>query len=65
MRSAVEKLVASEGIIEWIDPDDQRLVIATGESMPNSGGATRTEWGCRMQRRGTGCVGSEAPPCAE
>lgn len=44
MKSIVERLAQCNQVIEWANPNDARLAIATDEPAPNSGGDVRTEW---------------------
>ena len=44
MSNIVERLAECEQITEWINPLDQRLVVATGELPPNGGAGLREDW---------------------
>lgn len=44
MSEVLNKLAACERVSEWLDPWDERLVIATGETPPNSGATVREVW---------------------
>lgn len=44
MISFPERLAACEKITEWLDPNDTRLVAATGDPVPNGGGNVREPW---------------------
>ncbi len=40
----LRKLAGCEQITEWVDPWDERLVVATGEIPPNNGATVREPW---------------------
>ncbi len=44
MSEILDKLATCERITEWVDPWDERLVVATGEPSPNSGCNVRKGW---------------------
>lgn len=49
MNFTIELLASSERIVEWIDPSDHRLEVATGQEAPNDGGDLRDYWMVRNE----------------
>ncbi len=52
MITFLDRLISCEQITEWVDPNDARLVAATGEKAPNGGGNVRDAWELSSKQEG-------------